>query len=393
MAGFTELVRYLMSESDMSVRGLAAQVNYDQGGLSKIIAGQRRCPPALARLIDSALDAGGTVAEAAARAPEPPADAERVRRSLEDALADGMMSPGLLDDWDASTTAYGYRTRDTPSPLLLADLTADLADLRLAIARHRSASALRRLALTAARMSGLVCLTLVKAGDRQAWRRWGRTARHAAAEAGDRPALAWATAQESYGYYYAGDMPGAVACARQAQDTVRMPCVGGVLGAALEMRAHAAMGDNAAAMAALDTAEDIHRRLSGDELAATAFGYAESQLRFHAGDALTRLGDTTSARPVLERALQLCAPEDYTDWAMIRLNRAACLAAGGDADAGLAYATETLAALDGPKRQGIITNRGRELLAGLTPAQRASRVGREFRSLVEDTTGMREMPA
>jgi hypothetical protein len=122
MAGFTELVRSLMSERGTSVRGLAAQVNYDPGGLSKVIAGQRRCPPGLARLIDDALDAGGTVAKAAARAPEPPPDAERVRRSLEDALAGGMMSPGLLDDWDASATAYGYRTRDTPSPLL-ADLT------------------------------------------------------------------------------------------------------------------------------------------------------------------------------------------------------------------------------------------------------------------------------
>lgn len=78
-------------------------------------------------------------------------------------------------------------------------------------------------------------------------------------------------------------------------------------------------------------------------------------------------------------------PEDYTDWAMIRLNRAACLAAEGDPDAGLAHATETLIAVDGPMRQGIITSRAR--------AQRASRAGREFRSLIEDTTGMREIPA
>lgn len=393
MAGFTELVRSLMGERGISVRGLAAEVNYDQGGLSKIIAGQRRCPPYLANLIDDALSASGAVIAAAADAPEPPADAEKVRRALEDALADGMMSPGLLDDWDASVTRYGYRTRDTPSPVLLADLTADIADLRLAMTRHRSASALPRLALSAARMSGLVCLTLVKAGDRQAWRRWGRTARHAAAEAGDMPALAWATAQESYGYYYAGDLPGAVASARQAQDAARAPCVGAVLAAALEMRAHAAMGDTAAAMTALGAAERIHGRLSGDDLAASAFGYAESQLRFHAGDALTRLGDTAAASPVLERALELCAPADYTDWAMIRLNRAACLIRDGQSDAGLGYAAQTLGALDGAKRQGIITGRARDLLAGLTATQRASRAGRELRGMIEDTTGMKEIPA
>lgn len=393
MAGFTELVRSAMAERGISLRSLAAQVNYDDGGLSKIIAGRRRCPPNLAALIDDALGAGGAITAAAAAAPEPPADAEKVRRALEDALADGMMSAGVLDDWDASVTRYGYRTRDTPSPLLLADLTADIADLRLAMTRHRSASALPRLALNAARMSGLVCLTLVKAGDRQVWRRWGRTARHAAAEAGDMPALAWATAQESYGYYYAGDVPGAVASARQAQDTARVPCVGTVLAAALEMRAHAATGDTSAAMAALAAAERIHDRLSGDDLAASAFGYAESQLRFHSGDALTCLGDTSAAIPALNRALELCSPGDYTDWAMIRLNRAECLIRDGEADAGLIYAEETVAALDGPKRQGIITGRARGLLAGLTASQRASQAGRELRGLVENTTGMKEIPA
>jgi hypothetical protein len=182
MAGFSEVVRSLMSERGVSVRGLAAQVRYDQGGLSKVIAGRRRCPPNLARLI-------------------------------------------------------GYRTRDTPSSPLLADIAADLAELRLAICRHRSASALPRLARTAAHMSGLVCLTLIKAGEHQSWRRWGRTARHAAVESADLSALAWATAQEAYGYYYAGDMPGAVACSRSALGVSSSPSVGAVLAAALEMRA------------------------------------------------------------------------------------------------------------------------------------------------------------
>jgi hypothetical protein len=257
MAGFTEKVRSLMGERRISVRGLAAHVHYDQGGLSKIISGQRRCPPYLARMIDDVLGADGAVVAAAAAAPEPPAAAEKVRRALEDTLADGMMSSGLLDGWDEAVARYGYRTRDTPSPLLLADLTSELAELRLAIDQHRSASALPRLALAAARLSGLVCLTLIKAGDRRAWRRWGRTARHAATEAGDGPALAWATAQEAYGYYYAGEMPSAVASAQAALNAARSPCVGGALAAALEMRAHAATGDVAAAMRALDIAERI----------------------------------------------------------------------------------------------------------------------------------------
>ncbi|MDX6343003.1 MAG: hypothetical protein QOH87_3141 [Trebonia sp.] len=393
MAGFTELVRSLMGERNTSVRGLAAQVKYDQGGLSKVIAGQRRCPPYLAKLIDEVLDADGHVIAAAAEAPEPPADAEKIRRALEDALADGAMPVAMLDDWDSAVDQYGYRTRDTPSPVLLADLTADLAELRLAMGRHRSASALPRLALTAARMCGLVTLLCVKAGDRQAWRRWGRTARHAANEAGDRTALSWATAQEAYGYYYAGDMPGAVASARAALDATRVPCVGGALAAALEMRAHAATGDATAARAAMGTAERIHAALSASELVPSAFGYAESQLRFHAGDALTALGDTDAALPVLDRALELCPAADFTDWAMTRLNRAACMILDGDPDTGVAYAADTLTALDVPRRQGVIAGRGDALLAALPVEQRASRAGRELRALLDDTAGQKEIRA
>ena len=56
------------------------------------------------------------------------------------------------------------------------------------------------------------------------------------------------TAQEAYGYYYAGDMPGAVTCSRSALSMPSSPSVGSVLAAALEMRAHAVMGDAPATM-------------------------------------------------------------------------------------------------------------------------------------------------
>ena len=393
MAGFTETVRRLMAGQGVSARRLAAQVSYDPGGLSKIISGQRQCPPYLARAIDSALGAEGAVIAAASASPAPLPDAEKMRRALEGALADGMMSPALLDDWDAAVTRYGYRTRDTPSPLLFADLTADLADLRLAITRHRSASALPRLALVAARMSGLVCLSLIKAGDRQAFRRWARTARHAAGEASDSATVSWATAQEAYGYYYAGDMPAAVACARAALEAAPFPCVGGALAAALEMRACAVTGDALSARRALEAAARIHAALSGPELEPSAFGYAESQLRFHSGDALTRLRDTAAARPILERALELCAPGDYTDRSLVQFDQAECMLIDGDCAAAMEYAAQILTELDASRRQGIISARGRELYAALPASARRLPAAAGFRDLLDDETGMKEISA
>jgi hypothetical protein len=89
------------------------------------------------------------------------------------------------------------------------------------------------------------------------------------------------------------------------------------------------------------------------------------------------------ARAELDRALELCGPDGYSDWAMIRLDRAACMARDGDHETGLGYASETLLALEAPKRQGVINGHGRELLAALTPAQRSSQAARDFRVLLE----------
>ena len=336
----------------------------------------------MAAVLDQALDAGGEIVAAgdAEMASRPPRDMELVRRHLEDTIAVGAMSAAELDDWQHAMMRYGYRTRDVPSPVLLDDLTGDLADLEAAITSHRSASALPRLAGVAAGMAGMMVLTLIKTGDRRAWRGWSRTARHAALEAGDAKVLAWTTAQESYGWFYGGEMTTAIDAARAAQT---VPCVGAALAAALEMRAHAARGDGGNARAALTEAErflDALPEAPEADRTASAFGYGESQLRFHAGSAFTLLRDLPAALEATARALELCAPGDYTDWALSRLDRAQCLA-WTDPDTGLGYAAETIAALTGPQRRGIIADRAQGLLSALSPAQLMSPLAREFTEL------------
>jgi tetratricopeptide (TPR) repeat protein len=295
----------------------------------------------------------------------------------------GMMAGGGLDDWEQTVIRYGCATRDRPAGDLLNDISADLAELKLVLERHRSASALRELTRVAAQMSGLIGLILIKLDERRMFRGWARTARIAANEAGDPLTYSWVLAQESYGHYYNSDYPEAVGVARSAQDIVRdHPCVGGALAAALEGRAHAAMGHHEAARAALGRAEDILSHLRGNELTSSAFGYNEGQLRFHQSSAYTSLHDTRSAFKAQDRALELCLPDDYTDWSMTRLDRAACLAHEGDTVGALTYAAETLGSLTESQRQGIITLRGHELLNSLPEQQLALPAARDFQKLL-----------
>lgn len=319
-------------------------------------------------------------------------EVELVRRDLVEALCEGAIAEASLDDWDLTVLRHGRATRDRPAGVLLEDLRTDLAELKRALHRHRSASALRRLTRTAAQMSGLMCLTLCKLDQRSASRRWAHAARLAANEAGDPETQSWILAQEAYGHFYSTDLAEAIDVAQHAQAvTAANPRVGAALAAALEARAYAAMGRNQETRSALGRAKSALSRLEGDALGASAFGYNEAQFRFHEGNAYTHLGDVRLALTAQERALKLCAPGDYTDWAMTRLDRTRCLTKAGDTADALNYATETLLALSDEQRWGIITLRGHEILHSLPNDQQASAAAQNFRELLMLTTERKEV--
>jgi len=127
-------------------------------------------------------------------------------------------------------------------------------------------------------------------------------------------------------------------------------------------------------------------------MTASAFGYTESQYRFHEENAYTQLLDTRRALPAQERALELCPPGDYTDWALTRLDRAYCLSHDGDAAAAVAYATETVARLRAVHRLGIIALRARQLVQALPVSHRTAPAVREFQDLLVPAAGtLREL--
>jgi DNA-binding XRE family transcriptional regulator len=314
-----------------------------------------------------------------------PSDAslEPLRARLGSLLSHGGLSPVGLDAWEQAVGAHGRATRYRPPGDLLAELHADLAELEQVIRGCRAASSLRRLARVAAQLSGLVCLLLVKLDDREGSRRWGRTARVAAGEAGDPVVMSWVLAQDAYGRYYSGDLEAAVTTARHSQALVRkVPCVGAVLSAAIEARAWAARGDAAQARAALERAELGLTSLDSASVQMSAFGYSESQLRFHQENAYTTLGLTGPAWQAQDQALEICGPRDYTDWALIRLDRAACLAHDGDLGSGVAYAAETLAGLRAEQTTGIIALRGRQLVHALPREYQDKAAVKELRALM-----------
>ena len=301
---------------------------------------------------------------------------EALRAALAGSVREGAMTPSSLDELDRSVRRYGQVARHRPAGLLLGDLTTDLAEVQTLLNRPRPLSTTMRLTRVVAQMAGLMCLTLIKLDRRRDFRRWAITAREAAGELGDPDTYAWVLAQEAYGHYYSQDLADALAVCTEARAAAgAVPRVGAVLAAALEARICAAMGDAEGCRRALGRAQDGLGALPPAEVGEGAFAYDAGQLAFHTGSAYTHLGQTGPAWIAQQRALELAAANDFMDRAFARLDRSACLLADGELDEGLAYAVATMSALTDDQRAGIITGRGRELLATLAPAHRRTLPG------------------
>jgi hypothetical protein len=308
----------------------------------------------------------GAVATAAAAQPASIDAIETIRRQATRLLGSSTVSDAVLQDWDATVAGHGMATRHAPAHDFLASLVADFTELQGQLEHRQPARVQLHLSLIAAQLAGLVSLTLTKLGAHGPARNWGRTAWIAAQESGAADVLSWVRAQESYAVYYARSDPRAsIDVARHAQQLAgAVPTVGGALAAALEARAHAQTGDRQATIAAIAAAEDILAGLNGDQLAASAFGYNEAQLRFHEGNAFTYLGETDRAWTAQDRALALY-PRDDLDRTLIHLDRSLALASNGDTTNAATQTTRALLELPPAHRGGIVLQRAHEILGGL----------------------------
>jgi tetratricopeptide (TPR) repeat protein len=419
MGDFAAIVTRHMDARSMSVRETARAAGYsDHTYLSRVLNGHQKISPYLAMRVDRALGAGGeiiaaaesAIADASANSPsalsrkgqpgrkqedlahhlhaEAASDPfELLRQQMNEAFSRGALTDAVLEDWERTAIRYGRATRDRPASVLIGDLGRDLEELNGLLSRPLSVSAMRRLARVAAQMSGLMCLTFCILDDRPAFRRWARTARLAGREAGDPQTLSWILAQEAHGHFYSGDLLEAIEIARHGYDVSRVPCAGTALAAALEGRAHATLGRDKETRDALARAEDSLSHLAGEALIPSALGYDEASFRFHEGNAYTHLGDFKSALKAQDRALELCEPDNYTDWSMTRLDRALCLIRADEITEGLRYAAETIARLDETRRKGIISLRAGAVLESLPKQAKSLPAARDMGELLMLTAG------
>lgn len=354
-----------------SVRDVAQLASCGKSYVSDLELGKRAPTTDIARVLDRALDADGQLIALADRRPDadPLTQADALQRGLTEDFAAGPLTEFGADEVEYTVARHGRATRYRAEGELLPELLADFGDLRLKLAGRQAPPVRKRLLVAAAQMSGLMALTLLKLGDSRA-RAWWRTGRTAAAAAEDRATLSWMYAQEAYQLYYGADIEGAVELACRAQVLAGgLPCVGPALAAPLEARALARLGRGGEAAAALGAAEVALERLPAEHQVGSAFGYSESQLRFHAGNAWTHLGETRRAREEQARALELYPESDHMDRALVHLDHAMCMAADGDAAGAAQHATHTVVGMPPSRRSALIIYRANDVAARVPGAR------------------------
>ncbi|MDH6545204.1 helix-turn-helix transcriptional regulator [Streptomyces sp. SPB4] len=366
---FGEALRRL--RGSRSVRDVARLAACGKTYVSDLETGKRQPTHTIAAALDQALGARGELTALADIRPgaSPLDKADALQHGIHQALAAGPLTDASLEEWEYTVGRHGRATRYRPEGELLPELLADFTDLRLILTHRQSPPVRKRLTIAVAQMSGLMALTLLKLGDARA-RAWWRTGRAAATAAEDRTTLSWMYAQEAYQLYYGGDLEGAVDLALRAQHLAGgLPCVGPALAAPLEARALAVLQQPDPARDALARAEAALGRLPEEDRVGSAFGYSQCQLRFHAGNAWTHLGQTARAAEQHEQALELYPRRDHTDRALIALDQAMCAAMDGDAAAAAAHATTTVVDLPQEHRSALIIYRAREVAARVPEAR------------------------
>jgi transcriptional regulator with XRE-family HTH domain len=308
--------------------------------------------------------------------------AAAVRRRMDETLSGSVVSDGTVAYWEEVSEQYGRTYKTRAAVPFLGDILADFAEVQVLTDRRLPAGPRRDLCAVAAKLAGLISMTMTNLGDYREARGWGHTARLAADEAGDPVLRAWvANRAEAIPHLYFGDPQGALVAARQAQLLARNAVCGpAVMAPALEARAAAMLGDAETAREAMRRAENMFSRLSRQEN--IAYTFTEAQLYFYRSNTYTTIGDTKTAEHAQEAALSSFAPEERLEPTLVHLDRAACMLWEGDIAGGAGHASDVLLRLPQEFRPPIVLEKARAVSAAIPPDRRGDAAVRQFHEVL-----------
>jgi tetratricopeptide (TPR) repeat protein len=147
----------------------------------------------------------------------------------------------------------------------------------------------------------------------------------------------------------------------------------------LEAKAHASLGNDGAARAALVSANRAMAKATAEELQLGVFGFPPAKYFFYEGTCHVRLGQPDAALAASEQALALYQPtKAFNEPTIARIDKAMAYAKKGDLDQACQL-TRQATAIPPDLCTGPIIARVQEFFAGLEPRHRGLPAVQEVR--------------
>jgi len=291
-------------------------------------------------------------------------------------------------EWQEIAWDYGQAYLVTAPATLLQALIVDLHGLQLAIHRHPGETDQRQLWQAGALLAAFTAQTAANLGNLVAARRWWRTARRIADEAGDSYIMFWIRGREVVraGYEH---RPVSVILQLANQAEARLDeAPPEVLPELLSGKAQtlALAGRPAEAEQALCQVRECFGKLpTAGYYRDSLFDWSEENLRFTESFIYSHLGDFTKSEQAQNAALRLYPDSNRRGPAQIELQRALCLARNGDLAHGTRHAQTIITDLPVMHRIRPIADLGQKVLDAIPAHERRQSWAQEYRECLESS--------
>ncbi|WP_374272171.1 helix-turn-helix domain-containing protein [Actinoplanes sp. M2I2] len=382
--------------SGFSLRRLGAMTQFGFTFLSQVERGERRATENLAQRCDEALRAGGALIDAYRN--EISSGEDMKRRTILRAMGPLAASPLPLvqwealrqgvtasldldtDQWDQAVADYGIAYYRVPASQMMDNLRADITVLQ-ALIPDTLGTAKGQLLRTVARLSVIVALNMVAAGQTLTAARWWRDSQNYARASGDADTVVLTRAWDVVNGCYDGRHPASVVAL--ADDV--LPLIEGRASASacglLAGRAQALslLGRHSEAVTTVRRLADVTAQLPHGvtEEVDSLWGWPEHRLRHTEAWVYAHAGDLSAAVQAQERAVVLYPTSLTRLRTQVQLHHAAALIRNGHVPDGLRLAADLLEQLPPEQHNELLRTVARQVIDAVPHKERRRPMFRE----------------
>ena len=286
-----------------------------------------------------------------------------------------------LDRWDQVVADYGIAYYRLPADQIMATLRADLTVVQALIASATGATRDRLLQITA-RLSVIVAINMVTAGQTLVAARWWRDAQDYAGESGDADSIVLTRSWDVVNGCYDGRPTSetitiADSVLPLAEERATAASCGLLAGRA---QALSLAGEHAEAIRTVQRLVDMVERLpnsvSGD--ASSLWGWPEHRLRHTEAWVYAHAGHLREATRAQEQALKLYPAIMSRLKTQVQLHHAAALIRGGHIPDGLRQAADLLDQLPESQHNELVRTVARQVIGAVPVKERGRPIYREL---------------